>query len=141
MRLHALVLMLCLRFSRRAAASPTLGGDADGCPLKISSFAAQAELALTLLAKCSELFLLHAANCVDGVRSLLCETKDGSVRDCKEQSTFCKKLCMRSAAGRAKIVVRTHGVGRCVSASILESHRRLFTLTAKPRTQVGSRNS
>ena len=71
MRLHALVLMLCLRFSRRAAASPTLGEDADGCPLKISSFAAQAELALALLAKCSELFLLHAADCVDG--GLLCE--------------------------------------------------------------------
>jgi len=32
----------------------------------ISSFAGPAELALTLLAKCSELFLLHAAGCVDG---------------------------------------------------------------------------
>ena len=71
MKLYAVKLMLCPRFSRRAAASPTLGGDADGCPLKISSFAAQAELALTLLAKCSELFLLHAADCVDG--GLLCE--------------------------------------------------------------------
>ena len=37
----------------------------------ISSFAAQAELALALLARCSELFLLHAADCVDG--GLLCE--------------------------------------------------------------------
>ena len=37
----------------------------------ISSFAGPAELALTLLAKCSELFLLHAADCVDG--GLLCE--------------------------------------------------------------------
>ena len=82
MRLHALVLMLCLRFSRRAAASPALGRDADGCPLKISSFAAQAELALTLLAKCSELFMcctVHAANCVDG--GLLLRTKDGTIRD------------------------------------------------------------
>ena len=35
------------------------------------SFAAQAELALALLAKCSELFLLQAADCVDG--GLLCE--------------------------------------------------------------------
>jgi hypothetical protein len=65
------VLMLCLRFSRRAAASPALGRDADGCPLKISSFVALADPALVLLAKCSELFLLHAADCVDG--GLLCE--------------------------------------------------------------------
>jgi hypothetical protein len=37
----------------------------------ISSFAARAELALALLAKCSKLFLLHAADCIDG--GLLCE--------------------------------------------------------------------
>ena len=80
----------------------------------ISSFAGPAELALTLLAKCSELFLLHAARCVDG--GLLWRTKDGTIRDWKEQSTFCKKLRMRSAAARAKIVVRTGGDGRCVAA-------------------------
>ena len=40
-------------------------------PLMVSSFAGPAELALTLLAKCSELFLLHAADCVDD--GLLCE--------------------------------------------------------------------
>jgi len=37
----------------------------------ISSFAEPAGLALAMLAKCSELFLLHAADCVDG--GLLCE--------------------------------------------------------------------
>ena len=71
MRLHALVLMLCLRFSRRAAASPTRIGGGTRCPLAMCSSAARAELILTLLAKCSELFLLHGANCVDGV--LACE--------------------------------------------------------------------
>jgi hypothetical protein len=46
----------------------------------ISSFAGPAELALTLLAKCSELFLLHAANCVDGVLA------------CKDECVKCSRL-------------------------------------------------
>ena len=73
MRLYALVLMLCPRFSRRAVASPARGGSADWRPLMISSFAEPARLALAMLAKCSELFLLHAADCVDG--GLLCENE------------------------------------------------------------------
>ena len=78
MRLHALVLMLCLRFSRRAAASPALGRDADGCLLKISSFAAQAEARARpdIARKVLRAFPAarrHAPtrNCVDG--GLLCE--------------------------------------------------------------------
>ena len=46
-------------------------------------------------------------------------TKDGTIRDWKEQSIFRKKLRMRSAAARAKIVVRTGGDGRRGSASFL----------------------
>ena len=55
-------------------------------------------------------------------------TKDGTIRDWKEQSIFRKKLGMRSAAARAKIVVRTGGDGRRVGASFLLIGR-LFTLT------------
>ena len=60
-------------------------------------------------------------------------TKDGTIRDWKEQSIFRKKLRMRSAAARAKIVVRTGGDGRRVGASFLHLIGRLFTLTLKPR--------
>ena len=64
-KLYAMMLMLCLRFPRRAAASPARRGGATGCSLIVSSFAAPAELMLALLAKCLELFLLHGANCID----------------------------------------------------------------------------
>ena len=96
----------------------------------ISSFAGPADLALTLLANCSELFLLHAADCADG--GLLCEDEGWNltIRDWKEQSTFCKKLRMRSAAARAKIVVRTGGDGRCVGASFLDRNRALVHINA-----------
>ena len=60
-------------------------------------------------------------------------TKDGTIRDWKEQSIFRKKLGMRSAAARAEIVVRTGGDGRRVGASFLHLIGRLFTLTLKPR--------
>jgi len=62
-------------------------------------------------------------------------TKDGTIRDWKEQSIFRKKLGMRSAAARAEIVVRTGGDGRRVGASFLHLIGRLFTLTLKPRTR------
>ena len=71
MRLYAVVLMLFPCFSRRAATSPARRGGETRCPLAMCSSAARAELILALLAKCSELFLLHGANCVDGV--LACE--------------------------------------------------------------------
>ena len=70
-KLYAVALMLSPCFSRRAAAYPARTGGTTRCPLIISSFAAPAELMLALLAKCLELFLLHGANCVDGV--LACE--------------------------------------------------------------------
>ena len=79
MRLYAVVLMLSPCFSRRAAASPARRGGETRCPLAMCSSAARAELILALLAKCSELFLLHAANCIDGV--LLCETNYGTILD------------------------------------------------------------
>jgi len=83
----------------------------------ISSFAGPAELTLTLLAKCSELFLLHAAGCVHG--GLLCEGEGwiGTIRDWKEQSTFCKKLDARRAAARIQFEERMGGDGWRVGAS------------------------
>ena len=80
-KLYALALMLCPCFSRRAAASPARR---TRCPLTMCSSAAastRASVELILhgfslvghriaLAKCSELFLLHAANRVDDVLAL-----------------------------------------------------------------------
>ena len=63
--LYAVVLMLCSCFSRRSAAAAALRGGVCRCPLMISSFAARAGLVLALLARRAELFLLHAANCVE----------------------------------------------------------------------------
>ena len=57
-------------------------------------------------------------------------TKDGTIRDWKEQSIFRKKLGMRSAAARAEIVVRTGGDGRRVGASFLHPHRALVHINA-----------
>ena len=70
MKLYAVMLMLCPRFSRRPAVSPAPRGGGTRCPLTMCSSEARAELILAWLAKCSELFLLHAANCVDGVLAL-----------------------------------------------------------------------
>ena len=68
-KLYALAFMLCPCSSRRAAASPARRGGGTRCHLTMCSSEARAELILAWLAKCSELFLLHAANCVDGVQS------------------------------------------------------------------------
>ena len=56
-------------------------------------------------------------------------TKDGTIRDWKEQSTFCKKLDARRAAARIQFEERMGGDGWRVGASFLHRHRRLFTLT------------
>ena len=56
-------------------------------------------------------------------------TKDGTIRDWKEQSTFRKKLNTTRPAARDEIVVRTGGDGRRVGASFVHLIGRLFTLT------------
>ena len=61
-------------------------------------------------------------------------TKDGTIRDWKEQSTFCKKLDARRAAARIQFEERMGGDGWRVGASFLHRIGRLFTLTLKPRT-------
>ena len=61
----------------------------------ISSFAGPAELALTLLAKCSELFLLHAAGCVHG--GLLCEG-EGWNHSRLERAINILVLCLQNLA-------------------------------------------
>jgi hypothetical protein len=63
-------------------------------------------------------------------------TKDGTIRDWKEQSTFCKKLDARRAAARIQFEERMGGDGWRVGASFLHRIGRLFTLTAKPRTTL-----
>jgi hypothetical protein len=63
-------------------------------------------------------------------------TKDGTIRDWKEQSTFCKKLDARRAAARIQFEERMGGDGWRVGASFLHRIGRLFTLTAKPRKSV-----
>ena len=60
-------------------------------------------------------------------------TKDGTIRDWKEQSTFRKKLNTTRPATRDEIVVWTGGDGRRVGASFLHLIGRLFTLTLCPR--------
>ena len=60
-------------------------------------------------------------------------TKDGTIRDWKEQSTFCKKLDARRAAARIQFEERMGGDGWRVGASFLHRIGRLFTLTLKPR--------
>ena len=65
-------------------------------------------------------------------------TKDGTIRDWKEQSTFCKKLDARRAAARIQFEERMGGDGWRVGASFLHRHRRLFTLTLKPRRRATS---
>ena len=63
-------------------------------------------------------------------------TKDGTIRDWKEQSTFCKKLDARRAAARIQFEERMGGDGWRVGASFLHRIGRLFTLTLKPRTAL-----
>ena len=65
-------------------------------------------------------------------------TKDGTIRDWKEQSTFCKKLDARRAAARIQFEERMGGDGWRVGASFLHRIGRLFTLTAKPRIWAGT---
>ena len=65
-------------------------------------------------------------------------TKDGTIRDWKEQSTFCEKLDARRAAARIQFEERMGGDGWRVGASFLHRHRRLFTLTLKPRRRATS---
>ena len=62
-------------------------------------------------------------------------TKDGTIRDWKEQSTFCKKLDARRAAARIQFEERMGGDGWRVGASFLHRIGRLFTLTLKPRIE------
>ena len=80
MKVYAVVLMLCSCFSRRSAAAAAPKGGVCRCPLMISSVAARAGLVLALLARCAELFLLHAADCVDGVKS------------CEDEGMKCSRL-------------------------------------------------
>ena len=80
MKVYAVVLMLCSCFSRRPTAAAALRGGVCRCPLVVSSFAARAGLVLALLARCAELFLLHAADCVDGVQS------------CEDEGVKCSRL-------------------------------------------------
>ena len=68
MKVYEVVLMLCSCFSRRSAAAAAPKGGVCRCPLMVSSFAARAGLDLALLARGAELFLLHAADCVDGLQ-------------------------------------------------------------------------
>ena len=55
-------------------------------------------------------------------------TKDGTIRDWKEQSTFCKKLDARRAAARIQFEERMGVDGWRVGASFLHRIGRLFTL-------------
>ena len=79
-KVYEVVLMLCSCFSRRSAAAAAPREGVCRCPLMISSFTARAELVLALLARCAELFLLHAADCVDGVQS------------CEDEGMKCSRL-------------------------------------------------
>jgi hypothetical protein len=55
-------------------------------------------------------------------------TKHGTIRDWKEQSTFCKKLDARRAAARIQFEERMgRGDGWRVGASFLHRIGRLFT--------------
>ena len=82
-----------------------------------------------MLAKCSELFLLHGANCVIGI----C-LKDGIVRQRVVGLRRGLKLDTDREAARVQFAMAQHGHDTRRSGLFLRGKRAMFTLTAKPRT-------